>query len=532
MLDFLMQTRSRFLPVHKSRSAFIFLALAAMPAFGQPAPVVEAVRTAPETVTAPPSGPGIDAQLDAAPAAAAEPIEDIREVKEPIRVSRSIDLTAPQDDLWDRIRTGFSMPQLYGPLVDSQQVWYASRPQMIKIFAERSRRYLYHIVDELEKRGMPTELALLPMVESAFNPMALSSAKASGLWQFIPSTGKRYELQQNWWYDARRDILASTTAALDYLEFLYDMHGDWQLALASYNWGENAVARAIERNKAKNLPTDYANLTMPAETRYYVPKLQALKNIIAKPELFGINLDPIPNQPYFVTVDKTQDIDIKLAARLAEMSVEELVALNPAHNRLVLSASQTQKLVLPADHAEIFLENLKNYDEPLTSWQTYSLKKGDRLEKLAAAHGIALAKLKAANGITARTRVGPGYRLLLPVKGSDAAAEPLPVGYVAPIQFERGTRTETRKIMHTVQRGDTLATIASRYKVSIDDLRHWNAIGRLQAGQKIAIVQQVAVSTWNRKAAPAKRQKAAVYKGTRKASAPAPAKKPPKRTSG
>jgi membrane-bound lytic murein transglycosylase D len=402
---------------------------------------------------------------------------------------------------------------------------------MIKIFAERSRRYLYHIVDELEKRGMPTELALLPMVESAFNPMALSSAKASGLWQFIPSTGKRYELQQNWWYDGRRDILASTTAALDYLQFLYDMHGDWQLALASYNWGENAVAKAIERNKAKNLPTDYASLTMPAETRNYVPKLQALKNIIAKPEMFGISLDPIPNQPYFVIVEKSKDIDIKLAARLAEMSVEELVALNPAHNRLVLSAAQTQKLVLPADHAAIFLANLENHSEPLTSWQTYTLKKGDRLEKLAAEHGIALAKLKAANGITPRTRVGPGYQLLLPVKGSDAAAEPLPVGYVAPIQFERGTRTETRKIMHTVQRGDTLATIATRYKVSIDDLRRWNAVGRLQAGQKIAVEQQVAVSAWKRKAAPVKRKGAAV-KGTRKATTAAAVKKQPKSASG
>ena len=505
------------------------LGLAALPALAQQAPVVEAARSLPDAQAAPPFEPRDQSLLGTAPGAPAEPIHDIREIMEPIRISRPIDLTTPHDDLWDRIRTGYSMQQLYGPLVDSQQTWYTARPQMMRVLVERSRRYLYHIVDELEKRGMPTELALLPMVESAFNPMALSSARASGLWQFIPSTGKRYELQQNWWYDARRDILASTTAALDYLQFLYDMHGDWHLALASYNWGENAVARAIERNKAKRMPTDYASLTMPAETRYYVPKLQALKNIIAKPEMFGISLDPIPNQPYFVTVEKSKDIDIKLAARLAEMSVEELMALNPAHNRLVLSAAQTQKLVLPADRADVFLFNLENHTEPLSSWQTYTLKKGDLLENLAATHGIVLAKLKAANGITARTRVGPGYQLLLPVKGSDAAAEPLPVGYVAPIQFERGTRTETRKIVHTVQRGDTLPSIASKYKVSIEDLRRWNAIGRLFAGQEIAIEQQVTVSTWNRKPAPAKNKKAAASSGARKASTAAAAKKQPQR---
>ena len=505
-----------------------------LPAVAQQAPVVEGIRLSPDSAI----GASGSAPALAVPAYMLEqgtdpstPISDIREVREPIKVTRSIDLTTPQDDLWDRIRTGFSMQQLYGPLVDSQQVWYTARPQMMKVLAERSRRYLYHIVDELEKRGMPTELALLPMVESAFNPMAYSSAKASGLWQFIPSTGKRYELQQNWWYDARRDILASTTAALDYLQFLYDMHGDWQLALASYNWGENAVARAIERNKARGLPTDYASLTMPAETRYYVPKLQALKNIIAKPEAFGISLDPIPNQPYFVTVEKNKDIDIKLAAKLAEMSVEELMALNPAHNRLVLSAAQTQKLVLPADRAEVFRTNLENYAEPLSSWVTYAFRKGDTLEKLAAAHGIAVGKLKAANGINARSKLGPGFQILLPLKGSDAAAEPLPVGYTPPIQFERTSRTETRKVVHTVQRGETLPAIAAKYKVSVDDLRRWNTIGRLFAGQKVTIEQEVAATTWTRKAAPAKPRKTAATPGPRKASAPA-ARKTPQRTKG
>src|SRR5204862_566626 len=239
-----------------------------------------------------------------------------------------VDRTTPPKDLWQRIREGFGMPDIDNALVREKTAYYAARPEYLQRIFDRSRMYLFHIVDELEKRGMPTELALLPMVESAFNPMAYSRAHASGLWQFIPGTGRRYELTQNWWYDGRRDIVDSTAAALEYLTKLYDMHGDWQLALASYNWGENAVARAIAKNRAAKLPTDYAHLSMPAETRHYIPKLQALKNIIRDPEPFGIALGPIPNQPYFATVEKLRDIDVQLAAKLAEMPVEQFVALN------------------------------------------------------------------------------------------------------------------------------------------------------------------------------------------------------------
>jgi membrane-bound lytic murein transglycosylase D len=295
--------------------------------------------------------------------------------------------------------------------------------------------------------------------------------------------------------------VASTTAALDYLQFLYDMHGDWHLALASYNWGENAVARAIEKNRARGLPTNYMALTMPSETRNYVPKLQALKNILANPGAFGVDLDPIPNQPYFVTVPKTPDIDIKLAARLAEMPVAELVALNPAYNRPVMSAAQGKGLVLPADKADVFRSNLENHDEPLTSWKTHTLRPGEKLDRLAAEHGIGLAKLKQANAISARTIVGPGFQLLLPVKGSGAATEPLPAGFNPPAMLERG-RTVIRKVLHTVQRGETLATIAQKYSVALDDLKRWNPIGRLQAGQKLTIERETTVYPTARKPAP------------------------------
>lgn len=337
----------------------------------------------------------------------------------------TIDLTASPDDLWQRVRNGFSMPNLDSPLVAERQAWYLNRPEMLKHVLDRSRRYLYYIVDELEKRGMPTELALLPVVESAYNPMAYSSARASGIWQFIPSTGKNYRLEQNWWLDQRRDIVASTGAALDYLQTIYEMHGDWHLALASYNWGEHAVARAVAKNQAKQLPTDYAHLTMPAETRYYVPKLQALKNIIAQPQLFGIRLNVIPNQPYFDLVGKPADMDLSVAAKLAETPLDEFMALNPSYNRPVMPGSKGSPLVLPAGKVQTFLVNLQhheNQEKPLTNWHTYKLKKGEKLEKVAARFNITTAYLKQINGITRRTRVTTGTTLLVPRKTGQTSA--------------------------------------------------------------------------------------------------------------
>lgn len=328
-----------------------------------------------------------------------------------------IDLTAPPTNLWERIRNGFAMPDLVNGQVTDRQAYYLNRPEYISRIIERSRRYLYFIVTELEKRGMPTELALLPMVESAFNPMALSSARASGLWQFIPATGRTYNLSQNWWYDQRRDVLASTTAALDYLQTIYEMHGDWHLALASYNWGEGAVARAIERNRQAGLPTDYQNLSMPAETRYYVPKLQALKNIIAQPQLYGIDLPAIPDRPYFATVDKPAGIDIELAARLAETPMDEFVALNPSYKRPVMPGGSVQPIVIPAEKVEAFHRNLRNHDEPFSNWATHRLRRGESIDSLAARLGISAGKLRAVNGVPPGWRVPVGHALLVPAAG-------------------------------------------------------------------------------------------------------------------
>lgn len=278
---------------------------------------------------------------------------------------------APQDDLWLRIKEGYGMPELSSEYTRNHESWYAARPDYVKRMVARSQRYLYHIVEEVEKRGMPTEIALLPMVESAFNPQAYSRSKASGIWQFIPSTGKDFGLKQNWWVDNRRDVTAATNAALTYLQRLHVMFGTWDLALAAYNAGEGTVRRAIERNRKQGLPTDYESLTLPAETRNYVPKLQAVKNIMTHPEQYGLEILPIPNRPYFTKVSAPEQIDAHLAAKLAEISYEEFSSLNPEYNRPVLTATGTvHELLLPVGTAEVFKTNLENYDKPLVSWQT------------------------------------------------------------------------------------------------------------------------------------------------------------------
>ena len=453
---------------------------AAAPAVSVPAaqPAADAgVTRALPPAQAPAATPAAPASVVPVPATAKA--QETKDLEPP----HAIDLARPADDLWDRIRNGFAMADLESPLVGVRERWYASQPEYLKRMIERSKLYLYYIVEEVEKRGMPTEIALLPMVESAFNPMAYSRSHASGLWQFIPSTGKTFKLSQNWWADSRRDVIASTNAALDYLQALYELHGDWHLALASYNYGENGVARAIERNRAKGLPTDYLSLKMPPETRGYVPKLQALKNILSNPEAFGASFEPIPNEPYFVTVPTPSAIDIRLAATFAEMSVDELIALNPALNRPMISGPHTQTLVLPADRMDAFQRNLDAYDQPLTSWQPYTMKGGDSLERLAARHAIALSKLKLANGITSRTRVGPGFQLLLPLKGSGVGAQPLPAVFRPPVH----SAPRRGGLVHIVRKGETLYGISRRYRVSTDSLLRWNHVGVLTTGQRLII---------------------------------------------
>ena len=437
-------------------------------------PPAESAGPEPEKPAAPPA---------AAPALPAPAPLKARALADPLRGVPTIDKTVPPDDLWERVRRGFTMPDLDNELVREKTAYYAGNREYLQRIFDRSRLYLFHVVEEIEKRRLPTELALLPMVESAYNPMAYSRAHASGLWQFIPGTGRRYELQQNWWYDGRRDIVDSTSAALDYLEKLYDMHGDWQLALASYNWGENAVARAIAKNEAAGLPADYSSLAMPAETRHYLPKLQALKNIIRDPKAFGIELGPIPNAPYFTT-ERVRDIDVQLAAKLAEMPVEDFVALNPGFSRPVIRASVTPRIVLPADKVDVFRENLEKHEKALVSWKTYHPKKGESFESIAKHHGLAVAQLREVNGISARTRTPPDL-LVVPVdRKASTAVRRLPIMYAPPIPVA------TRRVFHTIKAGETLYSISRRYRVSVEDLKRWNPSTRIQTGRTLAIEQR------------------------------------------
>ena len=428
----------------------------------------------------------------AAPPPAAQPAEPVAppvpspaqaalpETAKPPQAIKQIDATAGSQDVWQRVRQGFAIPDLNNDLVRKHVAYYKARPDYLQRIFDRSRLYLYHIVAEIERRGLPTELALLPMVESAFNPMAYSRAHASGLWQFIPGTGKRFELQQNWWYDGRRDIVDSTDAALDYLTKLYKIHGDWQLALASYNWGENAVSRAVAKNKKARKPTDYSHLKMPKETRQYVPKLQALKNIIADPAKYGIELTPIPNEPYFTVLTESLAVDVALAARLAEMPVEDFIALNPGLSRPFIRNEGT-RIVLPADKVAVFRDNLSKQDPgSLVSWETYHPEKGETLAKIADKFGLSVAELRRVNGIDTHSSRVP-QQMVVPTEAEAAlVSAKLPIMYAPPV-------AEVRHV-HRVKSGDTLSGIAKRYHVRVSDLKRWNqGVGLLRINQKIYI---------------------------------------------
>ena len=456
------------------RIAALLVALAALlqGCANTPAPEAEAETPVPATpVPAPEGQPVVGVTTPAAPAPKPAPVTPFQGERLEVEAAPhlpKVDRTVAPQDLWQRIRQGFQMSDIDSPLVQRQVTYYAARPDYLQRMFDRSRLYLFHIVEEIEKRGLPTELALLPMVESAFNPMAYSRAHASGLWQFIPGTGRRYDLKQNWWYDGRRDIVDSTNAALDYLTAIYQMHGDWHLALASYNWGENAVARAIAKNRAAGKPTDYQSLKMPPETRNYIPKLQALKNIIANPAYFNVTLAPIPNEPYFATYDRVVDIDVQLAAKLAEMPVDEFIALNPGFSRPLIRAAVTPRIVLPADKVDVFHDNLAKLDgDDLVSWKTYYPKKGDTFESIAKKHRMTVSYLKEVNGISQRSKALPSM-VVVPIDAEAARTQRMPIMYAPPIPVS------VRRVFHTVRQGETLPAIAKRYRVSTEDIQRWN----------------------------------------------------------
>ena len=385
-------------------------------------------------------------------------------------------------DVWDRIRRGFAIPNLENSLVNNHENYYLKNPAYFDRTAIRASRYLFYIVQELEKRGMPTELALLPFIESAFNPHARSSAKAEGMWQFIPSTGLHYDLAQSVFRDDRRCILSSTEAALNYLQNLYNMFGDWHLALAAYNWGEGSVSRAVKKNQAARLSTNFNNLSvrMPAETRNYVPKLQAVKNLIAHPDKYDIRLPQIENQPYFVQIGKTRDIDVKVAAKLAELSIDDFRALNPQFGQYVITGGSDVNLLLPKENAEKFKENLANWKQPLSSWTAYRVTETrETVESIAEKYNTTPDVIRHANHIPSRMVLKFGSTVLVPKLASsssksenDISPEVAAKGKIA---LER-MGAPTRIVKVKVRKQDNLASIAQRYKTDVADIKSWNKL--------------------------------------------------------
>jgi len=402
--------------------------------------------------------------------------------------------------LWVRIVKGYEIPDLVDdPLVAKWEQFYSDRPDYVARIVDRSRRYLYHIVAELEDRHMPLDLALLPMIESAMNPNAISSARAAGIWQFMPSTGKHYGLAQTFWLDSRRDVVAATESALEYLQKLHGDFDDWQLALAGYNWGEGNVARAIAKNRAKGKPADYASLAMPAETRNYVPKLQAVKNIVRDPEKYGLVLAEIPDSPYFTVVKTTRKMDVKVAADLAELSVDEFLTLNPQHNRPVIAGADEQTILLPIDRAEVFAAKLELTEQPLVTWQAYRTKPGETPAQVAAKFGLPVETLRAVNGLGTRGTLPAGHALLVPAqRPSDETVESV-------VNTVFTTVPSGRTFYHTVRHGETIAVIARRYGVAAEDVRRWNGMTQnvLKVGQRLRVTTDVVTGGKSPKKAPA-----------------------------
>ena len=325
---------------------------------------------------------------------------------------------APPDNLWLRIRDGFQMKPMNSPLEIEQVRWLSARPDYVNRSMARSSRYLFYIVQEVNARNMPTEIALLPFVESAFVTNAKSSAKAVGLWQFMPATGKDFQLTQNVFRDERRDVLQSTDAALDYLQRLNNQFGTWELALAAYNWGAGNVAKAQKRNLAAGLPTDYESLTMPRETRMYVPKLMAYRAIVLDPSAYGIVLPELENHPYFVAVDVGSDIDVALVIKLAEIPEDEFHSLNPSFNKPVILSNANQQILLPFGHAEIFQSNLKQYTKPLSTWTAVKVSKTETVDQAAKTLGVEADALRQVNGIPKGMRIKAGSTVIIPKTGN------------------------------------------------------------------------------------------------------------------
>lgn len=467
------------------------------PAPVQTLPQPEAASAPARAEASPPEAHASDPIAQIAARLTPGPVDDLRDddtVDDPAGADRS--------DLWDRVRNGYGIPDLENDLVRRWENYYASRPDYVRRMTERGGRYLFHIVEEIERRGLPTDLALLPFIESAFNPQALSRVRAAGMWQFMPATGKDFELRQNLFRDDRRDVLASTRAALDYLERLHRQFGDWHLALAAYNWGQGNVQRAIRNNQAARKGTGYTQLRMPDETRNYVPKLQAVKNIIADPARFGLALAPLENHPFFLSVPITRDIDVALAASLADLPTAEFQALNPQMNKPVILAAGTPHILLPYDNAHRFTQALAEHSGPMSSWTAWVAPKTMSAAEAARRVGMAEAQLREVNRIPPRMQVRSGSALLVPRSPADSADVNEHLANHGMLSLAREQPTLRRVVVRAGPNGDTVAAVARRHRVTPAQVAQWNKVGR---SARFAPGARIVLMLPPRKAAPATR---------------------------
>ena len=469
---------------------------------GSPAPVsAPAAPTLAATgnrhAGAPSPAGGAQAGL-AAPSASPSPADAPVIAVDPLDPTRRLDLDAAdaRTDLWARVRIGLAVPNLESDHVRKWEQWYGSRPDYVQRMTERGGRYLFHIVEEVNKRGLPTELALLPFIESAFNPQAMSSAKASGMWQFVPATGRDFSLRQNMFRDDRRSVLASTRAALDYLQSLHKQFGDWHLALAAYNWGQGSVSRAIAKNQRAGLPTDYSSLPMPEETRNYYPKLQAIKNIVLRPDAHGVKLPPLQNHPYFVSVAINRDIDVDMAARLAGLALEEFKQLNPQMNKPLIMASITPQVLLPYDNANRFVHAIGQHRGQLATWTAWQAPRTLRPAEAASLTGMSEAQLREINNIPKGMVVKAGSTLLVHRSAQRQADVAEQVAEQATLALAPDRPPGKRISFKAGKMGDSVLAVARRYRVSPQMVAQWNdtsANGQFRPGQPVVVVVAVAV---------------------------------------
>lgn len=393
-------------------------------------------------------------------------------------------------DLWARLRSGYALPEQSHKRIDQETDWYARHPNYLDRVAERATPYLYYIVEEAERRGIPAEIALLPVVESAFKPFAYSHGRAAGIWQFIPGTGRMYGLKQNWWYDGRRDIYASTDAALRYLQQLHkNLGGDWLLALAAYNSGEGTVRKAIRRNQKKGKPTDFFSLRLPPETRGYVPRLLAIARIIKDPAAYNLTLQSIPDVPYFSKVDIDGQVDLALVAEMADMELDELYVLNPGYNRWATAPKGPHYLLLPVDKVEGFAQKLAELPEDQRMrWAHHKVKRGETLSHIADKYRISVALLKSSNKLR-KNFLSIGQNLVIPV----ASRSPRTYSLSETQRKQRtlnAPKSGRHKVTHIVVAGDTFWDIAQKYNVGVRELAKWNAMAprdTLHRGQKLVV---------------------------------------------